>query len=1137
MRAILMILSLFVISSCSGQKPSKTSLKIESLGFAFTAGAGGAVVFGYSDQGAKFTRVMTGSSVQEELPFGNWTLGIISWDGVGFNKPFTGETVCGFQTVDIKEQETSVTINVTNDECFNPNFTPLLSENTNFFKTTQVRFCESDPSSITNLQNCEYNPLTAVAFKRSFIGSYRIAINAGRTYGSQPSGETLLSDCYSASSNDEPGAGSTYTSSELNVPHFLPGVDLPIKVVAYLGGACETTMGEVAVNLNNSRVKQVNDLSPSSKKIYVQVPMAEICSVSNSKNLSNIAAGENLAGYPYVICNEKQLKYVHSMMDTTPFSTGYFILGADLDMSKFVKGGSDPFDACLEEGDTFIPLGKKYTTCSNLASYPVFNGVFDGNNFTISHLRFKKKDENNVGLFAHVQDGDIYNLTLSRADFEGSTRVGAAAGNAEDGDLINIRVTDSDIEGVTDVGGVYGWSDLGTKEQLHAKKMNIRGTTNVGGIAGSAGGLIQFASFSGIISGEQNPNKVGGIVGIGSSISHSASSGVIDAEGTNMGGIAGIASAASYTRSDMVIWDRGMTAPRNLGGIIGSGSGSIDRSFFYGSVSTSCPSVCGRGGLSGGTHAPTKSYSSFAASDGGVDGSPIYSLIDIWTSNFMDDTTNGVCNAAGTCDWSQALDDIPRLAFESTHPCTTPDNNESFATQDGTGTATNPYVICRPDQFAAINSFLGSHFIVKQNINVSGVSLGNFTGTIRGEGRILHSLQDLTLSASKALFAQISGGINNITLAGFKFRGTGCSNCDLANLALTNSGTIVNVNVIASKIGVNSSSAQIGGLVHLNTANGIINFPRVNAQFFNSDNIGGIAYENSGSIGDALVESIFNASNLPGAEFGGIVSQHYGTISRSLFKGRMENIDFTSDIGGIAVALYGGSILEDNEVGRFASIRIGSTTDVIGGIAAESMSPFTAIVRRNVNNSEIIIPQSNGNSDFGGLVGLGAFDNEGSLNLFPPLKEFDIVTSTASMINWNTIGANICRISFNGSAVVGNSFGGVLADNNLTRGQLTRFNTNDYYLDFPTSTSAACSSKASILNGAGIAKLVRPIETPSTYTISNLRTTFGYNVASLPTDLARVLAAYFAILKGETPVNPPIWEEDPEEGFRLFGDN
>ena len=117
-----------------------------------------------------------------------------------------------------------------------------------------------------------------------------------------------------------------------------------------------------------------------------------------------------------------------------------------------------------------------------------FAGVFDGGGNVVRGLHIDRAGQNNIGLFAAVDDGAarVVNLGLDDARITGGNRVGAIAGS---------------IDSSSEVRAVWA-------------RGRVRGGVTVGGLVGDAiSGNLMESWFAGQVEGD---NRVGGLAGSGS---------------------------------------------------------------------------------------------------------------------------------------------------------------------------------------------------------------------------------------------------------------------------------------------------------------------------------------------------------------------------------------------------------------------------------------------------------------------------------------------------------------------------------------------------------------------------------------------------------------------------------------------
>jgi hypothetical protein len=140
-----------------------------------------------------------------------------------------------------------------------------------------------------------------------------------------------------------------------------------------------------------------------------------------------------------------------------------------------------------------------------------FTGVFDGNDHKITDLTIDDGGADNdfLGLFGYIDNGEIMNLGLEGGSVSGYSFVGGLVGK-NDGNVSNCYST-GDANGVFRIiGGLVG-SNTGNVSNCYSTSC-ITGqfAIGVGGLVGQSGGTITNSYSTGSVSGS---NLVGGLVG------------------------------------------------------------------------------------------------------------------------------------------------------------------------------------------------------------------------------------------------------------------------------------------------------------------------------------------------------------------------------------------------------------------------------------------------------------------------------------------------------------------------------------------------------------------------------------------------------------------------------------------------
>jgi hypothetical protein len=194
-----------------------------------------------------------------------------------------------------------------------------------------------------------------------------------------------------------------------------------------------------------------------------------------------------------------------------------------------------------------------------------FNGVFDGNDHTISNLDLTTTNSQNTGLFGYV-GGEIRNLRLVRPVVFAQT---------------------------SNVGALAGYLDSGTIADCSVKRADVSGDDSVGGLVGTSTGRIINCSSTGYVSGDQ---WIGGLIGVVADSTVNSSYSRADVTGNiNVGGFAGKTSDESAVVNNCYATGS-VVGNTNVGGLVGQ----VEQGRAYKSYSTG--SVTGNqyvGGLTG----------------------------------------------------------------------------------------------------------------------------------------------------------------------------------------------------------------------------------------------------------------------------------------------------------------------------------------------------------------------------------------------------------------------------------------------------------------------------------------------------------------------------------------------------------
>ena len=191
-------------------------------------------------------------------------------------------------------------------------------------------------------------------------------------------------------------------------------------------------------------------------------------------------------------------------------------------LAKLVNAGNSFSGKTIKLGDDIDLGGKDWTPIGN--STNKFEGVFDGNEKTISNLFINSPTKSDIGLFGFTQRGEVKNFTLKNAKVTGYLDVGVVAGTPYTSKYTNIAVTGLiQVNGFSYVGGAFGKNayanltnvDVIGDEGSYVKAESGYYRTYLGGLVGFMGeGNITVSGCDVKVDVTGSTCDVGGILGI-----------------------------------------------------------------------------------------------------------------------------------------------------------------------------------------------------------------------------------------------------------------------------------------------------------------------------------------------------------------------------------------------------------------------------------------------------------------------------------------------------------------------------------------------------------------------------------------------------------------------------------------------
>ena len=398
--------------------------------------------------------------------------------------------------------------------------------------------------------------------------------------------------------------------------------------------------------------------------------------------------GSGTSSSPYLIYTAEDLNMINVPNIASP---------EDSKLTKHYKQMAN-IDLAAYTGDSFNMIGD--------SSDAPFEGVYDGNNKTISNFSYSGSDAI-VGLFSRVgsEDAEIKNLTLSNPILVTDSAIqGILTGAFNDGTITNCKIIGGSIQGTYNVGGICGYSrgnivscycsaDVTGLEGVgclcgYKNSGNIYNSVAQGNVTATllAGGLCGYHGSGDIVecsaSGQVNSgNASGGLVGrtFLANIYRSFATGDVVSTGIFVGGLVG------WNYSECGIYDcyavGNVTGDEYVGGLAGANSGTIDRAYSIGAVSYNSwgGGLCGISELAYGCYWD-KETSNILTSEGGKS----------CTTSQMKSPSNYLGWNNGF--WKMVTGEYPVLGWQDA-PGTIITTDYPARTYSGLGTQADPFVL------------------------------------------------------------------------------------------------------------------------------------------------------------------------------------------------------------------------------------------------------------------------------------------------------------------------------------------------------------------------------------------------------------------------------------------------------------
>ncbi|ERP39286.1 MBG domain-containing protein [Chitinivibrio alkaliphilus] len=235
----------------------------------------------------------------------------------------------------------------------------------------------------------------------------------------------------------------------------------------------------------------------------------------------------------------------------------------------------DPAD--FQSGGEFYNDGKGWEPIED------FLGTYDGNGYSISNIRIARHDENRVGLFANVYEGTLKNITIVNGEISGDESVGGLAGEINSSLVENCSFSGSVTGDDEDIGGLVGYSS--NSQVIHSYTTGAVFSTGevVGGLIGGVNNNSEVEYSGSSVQVNSDGDRIGGLIGSNSGeVFRSYSTGDVMGDGRRVGGFVGNNSGTIRQSSAT----GGVSGDgERIGGFVGNHTGTIEESYSTGEVS------------------------------------------------------------------------------------------------------------------------------------------------------------------------------------------------------------------------------------------------------------------------------------------------------------------------------------------------------------------------------------------------------------------------------------------------------------------------------------------------------------------------------------------------------------------------
>lgn len=511
-KKLVFLISLILVSFGCSKKEGVTTSKIKIVGGKAFANAlstkanNGLVLYGKSNDGKSFTKVIDSDTFEMVFPNGTWNFYTIAWQYATPSSAtgLMGSVSCGKSLgVQLNGTDASISMTLDNANCdgaIHPDSDTVSGSKK--LPSFNLYSCKdlSTISGPSNGSNCAKSN-----FNKGYATYVKVFIPEHRQFNQTGDGVTgggIFSKCFEIDSTTNAAGLATSESSiasNLNLP--LPGINGMVVGVRtyYSSSTCDDNFGfdnfywkegQVSTKLKRFTDHSGGAGTQAIEHYFVQTDPVDVCRPPRLAATA-FASGRGTAFLPYGICTPEQLKLIK-----IDFNTGYITRDKSFDLLANLNFNFAEYQ----------PIGD--ATDSNNAPVNDFSGNFNGNNFKIENIFINCKNlfagtGQGIGLFRSSNNSTFSNLTINKIAFNcepessGFDNIGALVGASNYSYFKNIKVF-GHISGRDNVGGIVGYyngSTNGEFSDVHVEA-SLQGRQAIGGLIGFA---TNFAS---------TPNKV-----------------------------------------------------------------------------------------------------------------------------------------------------------------------------------------------------------------------------------------------------------------------------------------------------------------------------------------------------------------------------------------------------------------------------------------------------------------------------------------------------------------------------------------------------------------------------------------------------------------------------------------------------